>query len=547
MAHLPATGDSNWGTPLNSYISTVVLAAAQSAQVSIANHVAGADPHGDRAFSQALVAPLTSGVNGPNGFLQLNGIGKIPNGVLPAGGGRTAAFDVVKDYSAPTNGTDASTQIQSALNDCGTLGGGEVWVGDGNFGISLPLFVPANVWLHLSPGATMTRIVNGGSGLAPAYMVANFNGNTSSSGSSNILIEGGKWVFDGPSATGIPFAFVGGDSILVRNTSIRTLAQCAAILFAGCTNSASVGNQFSTATPASGRSTYLSAPPAVRIETAASSVISGLNVAIYTNAVCNNIAVTACSITGATSSDGTGLFTAIGGIAGTVAAVSSSFHQNIQVLANSAVALPASGVYATNWQTTIITNNQLNLNNGSAAVTAWSPSAPGTSSQVIANNSSAGTTGGLAAYKAGSTNRSSTTTPALDPDLQVSVAANAVYEVRASINYISSNTNEGIKYDFQLPSGTMKYTSTRNLSESLLSSNGFTTVNLAMASTVSNSAGTPDAATTLSGGDYGIQVMGTLITGGSPGTFGVKWSQNSSSGTALTVEAGSFLTLSRIA
>jgi hypothetical protein len=544
MAHLPNTGDSNWGTPLNQYILNVVLAQANTATASITSHQAAGDPHGDRAYALGLVAPLTTGVNGPNGFLQLNSIGKIPNGVLPAGGGRTAAFDVVKDYSAPTNGTSASTQIQSALNDCGTLGGGEVWVGDGNFGIDTALYVPANVWLHLSPGATMTRIVNGGTGVAPTYMLANFNGSVSSSGSANILVEGGKWVFDGPSATGIPFAFVGGDSILVRNTSIRTLAQCAPILFAGCTNSAAIGVHFSTATPASARSAYLSAPPAVRIETAASSVISGLNAGIYSNAACNNIAVTGCSITGATASDGTGLYTAIGGIAGTVAVVASSFHQNIQVLANSAVALPASGVYATNWQTTIITNNQLNLNNGSAAVTSWNPSAPGTSSQVIANNSSAGSSGGLAAYKAGNTSRSSTTTPSLDPDLQVSVAANAVYEVRASIGYVSNSSSEGIKYDFQLPSGTMGYTTTRVNDQftSGFSGNGYASY------TSQVNAGSPDTAFTFgSGQNTGIQVMGTLQTGGTPGTFGLMWSQNSSSGTSLSVLANSYLTLTRIA
>jgi hypothetical protein len=544
MAHLPNTGDSNWGVPLNQYIVNVVLAQANSAAASIASHAAASDPHGDRAYALGLVAPLTSGVNGPNGFLQLNSIGKIPNGVLPAGGGRTAAFDVVKDYSAPTNGTtDAASAIQSALNDCGTLGGGEVWVGDGNFALGSTLYIPSGVWLHLSPGATMTRIVNSGSGVAPAYMAANFNGSTSSSGSGNILIEGGKWVFDGPSAAGVPFAFVGGDSIVVRDTSVRTLAQNAGILFAGCTNSSARGVQFSTGSPASGRSAYLSSPPAVRIETAASSVIAGLNAAIYSGSGCSNITIGACSITGATASDGTGLYTVFGGIAGTTAAVSSSFHTNIQVLANSAVALPASGVYATNWQTTIITNNQLNLNNGSAAVTSWSPSAPSGVSQVIANNSSAGTSGGLTAYKPGNTGRSSTTTPSLDPDLQVSVAANAVYEVRCSIAYTSANANEGIQFDFQLPSGSMGYTAVSQQGVAV----GFGTT-VYMASTGNYTAGTPGSAVTNpSNSEYGVQIMGTLVTGGTAGTFGLKWAQSSPSGTSLNVLANSNLILTRIA
>src|SRR6185437_12792021 len=69
---LPSTGDSNWGVPLNSFITNVVLAEANAAAASIATHVAAGDPHGDRAYAQQLLSPLTSGVNGPNGFLQLS-------------------------------------------------------------------------------------------------------------------------------------------------------------------------------------------------------------------------------------------------------------------------------------------------------------------------------------------------------------------------------------------------------------------------------------------------------------------------------------------
>jgi hypothetical protein len=192
----------------------------------------------------------------------------------------------------------------------------------------------------------------------------------------------------------------------------------------------------------------------------------------------------------------------------------------------------------------IVTNNQFSLNNGSAAVTGWSPSQPAGTSQVIANNSSAGTSGGLSAYKSGTTSRSSTTTPSLDPDLQVSVAANAVYEVRASIGYVSASTSAGIKFDFQLPSGTMSYTAARTATayNPGFGGNDYT------AQVVNNDAGTPDSAITQPANTpYGVQVLGTLITGSTAGTFGVKWSQNSSTGTALVVDSGSYLTLTRIA
>ena len=530
---LPNVGDSAWGVPLNDYITSVVLAQANTAEANIQSHEVAADPHGDRAYALSLVQPLTTGVNGPNGFLQLSNIGKIPTGVLPPGGGRTSAFDVVKDYGAPTNGTAAATDIQNALNDAGTAGGGEVWVGDGNFGIDSTLYVPSNVWLHLSPGAVMTRIVNSGSGQAPVYMAANFNGNVSSSGSGNILIDGGSWVFDGPGAAGIPMAFVGGTGIVVRGASVRTLQGSPAVLFAGCARSSATGLSYATATPVSARTAYASAPPAVRIETAASAVIAGLNSAMYTGAACTAIWVTGSAITGATASDGSGLYTAFGGLAGTTAAVASSFHTDIFVTGNTAIALPYNGVYPANWQTMTVTGNQLNLNDGATSVASWNPSAPGTINQIVANNGPTDSGSGTFAYKTGSTVRSNTTTLTLDPGLQVTVAAGAVYEVRCSVFYQSASTTEGIDYDFQVPSGSFVY------AENLPITTG------GGAGVYWNDAGNPDDAST--GGSFALQFTGLLETGVTGGTFGFKWAQNSSSGTSLTVLASSYVNLTRLA
>jgi hypothetical protein len=124
------------------------------------------------------------------------------------------------------------------------------------------------------------------------------------------------------------------------------------------------------------------------------------------------------------------------------------------------------------------------------------------------------------------------------------VAANAVYEVRCSVDYNSSSASAGIKYDFQLPSGVMNYTAARTATayNPGFGGNDYT------AQVVAADAGTPDAAITQPAStEYGIQVMGLLTTGGSAGTFGLKWSQNASSGSNLTVEAGSYLILTRIA
>ena len=543
---LPAVGQFSWGTPLNSYIVNVVLATANSAGAAIANHQTASDPHGDRAYALGLVQPLTNGVNGPNGFLQLNNIGKIPSGVLPPGGGRTSAFDVVKDYSAPVNGTDASTAIQNALNDCGTAGGGEVWVGDGTFGIGETLYVPNNVWLHLSPGATMNRILGGG-GQAPVYMVANFNGAVSGSGATNILIQGGSWIFDGQTATGSPMAFVNGTDIVVRDTSIRTLQQCPAILFAGCTDCGDENVLYSTATPTGARSAYASSPPAVRIETAASSVISGLNSSMYTNNPCTNIWTLGCAITGATASDGTGLFTAFGGLVGTTAAVSSSYHTSILVMGNSAVALPDNGCYAVNWQTMHVMGNDFNLNNGQSALISWSPSAPATTNQIVANNSTADATiGNLRAYYTTASGGRTGTTLTIDGTLQVTVVANAVYEVRASIGYQCGSGSAGIKYDFSGPSGfAFNYTTSRMVAES--QSTGFSNITYYFTQTSAIAAGSPDNAIT-SNGNAGIQVLGLLQVGSTGGTFGFEWCQEvNQGGYNLTLDEGSYLYLTRVA
>jgi hypothetical protein len=536
---LPNTGDSNWGIPLNDYITTVVLAQANTAAAAITTHQAASDPHGDRAYALGLVSPLTSGINGPNGLLQLDGTGRIPTSALPTGGGRTNTFDVVADYSAPTNGTAAATAIQSALNDAGTDGGGEVWVGDGTFGIDLPLYVPSGVWLHLSPGATMNRIVNGGSGLAPSVMVANFSGSVSSTGASNVTIDGGSWIFDGQSAVGFPMAFAGGTNVIVKNASIRTLKASAAVVFAGCTDSGTRNCQFSTSGSLGSRASYSSANAAVDIEPAVSAAISGLNSAMYTSSPCTGIFVQGCSITGATASDGTGLYTAFDGLAGTNNTVASTFHTGIIITGNTAVALPTNGVYPANWQTATITSNQLGINDGSTASTTWNPSQPAGANVVVANNgTSDGTSAGLYAYKSSNTSRSNTTTLTIDPALQVTVVANGVYEMRAVAIYSCTVTGAtpGFAYDIQLPSGSLEYSVINPLNTSL-EDEGYV-----------DTAGTPDWVIVASGTYLLSQEMkGILTVGATGGTVGLKWAQHLTSATAMTVCSGSYIVLTRLA
>ena len=96
-----------------------------------------------------------------------------------------------------------------------------------------------NSWWHLDTEAAARALdTDLASGLAPSAMVANFNGSVSATGASNIIIEGGSWVFDGQSAAGFPMAFVNGSNIIVRNTSVKTLNDVAAT---GATSATSAG------------------------------------------------------------------------------------------------------------------------------------------------------------------------------------------------------------------------------------------------------------------------------------------------------------------
>ena len=325
----------------------------------------------------------------------------------------------------------------------------------------------------------------------------------------------------------------------MQDTAVRTLLGSPAILAAGMTGFGAENILFSTTTPGGSRASYSGSQPAVRVENASSSAISGLNSGMYTNAPCSLVTLSNCAITGGTASDGSGLYTAFGGLAGTTSPVSGSFHTNILVAHNATVALPANAVYPANWKTATITSNQFNITSGVTATASWLPSAPGGVNQVITDNgtgdpSSASTT--LSAYKSGTTSRSSTTSLTLDPDLQVTVAANAVYEVRASIGYACVSTSAGIAFDFQVPSGTFGYTA----NEPVSTGGG--------AGVYFNTAGTPDNGDTGgSGNTLGLQFMGLLKVSTIGGTFGFKWAQYSSSSSALILQASSYLILNRIA
>ena len=136
----------------------------------------------------------------------------------------------------------------------------------------------------------------------------------------------------------------------------------------------------------------------------------------------------------------------------------------------------------------------------------------------------------LAAYKTSSTNRSSTSIT-IDPDLQLTLDASAVYEIRGGIIYQST---VACRHAWTYPSGAAGgYASSFNLAGTGAGTWGYTF-----------SATNIDAAA-LGASVNGITVLGFIQTSTTSGTFGFKW--GSASGPAsLTIGVGSYLVARRI-
>lgn len=135
-----------------------------------------------------------------------------------------------------------------------------------------------------------------------------------------------------------------------------------------------------------------------------------------------------------------------------------------------------------------------------------------------------------AAYKAASTNRSSLSIT-IDPDLQLTLDSNAVYEIRCAIIYTST---QACRTGWTVPSGaTGGYAASFNLAGTGAGSWGFTF-----------SATNVDAAA-LGGSVNGILYLGQLTTAATSGTFGFKWG-SASGPSSLTIGVGSYLVARRI-
>jgi hypothetical protein len=296
---LPVDGQTDWGDELNTAITTVETEAT-SAQTSINNHAANnpSDPHGDRNYAFTLVSPITSGVNGPNGFVQLNSSGTIPANLISgsggAGGSFTNIYDAISTYGAvPNTGADQSGTIQAALNAASAAGGGEVWVGAGTFSLANYLVIGANTWLHLSEGTVMSRIVGSST---PAYLLTNCKfGTNNTPGAKNIMVSGGTWDAVGAqtlTSACTPMFFIQNTKLTVKDVIINGVFNNPNIEVNGCTT-VKLDNLYFTGRGSN--SSFSGTVPCIRLNVSSSSTTpSGLSNGVYNNTSTNNVSVLNC-------------------------------------------------------------------------------------------------------------------------------------------------------------------------------------------------------------------------------------------------------------
>ena len=143
----------------------------------------------------------------------------------------------------------------------------------------------------------------------------------------------------------------------------------------------------------------------------------------------------------------------------------------------------------------------------------------------------------LAVFKPADTARTSTTTATNDPDLQVSVAASATYAIRVVIQY-KGGTNGSSDAQFQINAPASSSGFAVHIRHQIVSLT-FTSDQVGL--------GSPSNWGTNGTGVIECGTIDALVTTTASGTLAVAWSQNTSSATATTVLANSYLIAQRIA
>jgi hypothetical protein len=146
----------------------------------------------------------------------------------------------------------------------------------------------------------------------------------------------------------------------------------------------------------------------------------------------------------------------------------------------------------------------------------------------------------LFARRTSNLTRTNTAVQTNDTQLLVTLAANAVYEMRGLIVWGGSAGGD-ITMDFAIPSGATGWWTTLQPGASVASD----------ATTVRTMANTLDQARSYGwfdmGSPNGAMLKGLVVTGASGGTYAFQWAQGAADATGTTVYANSYLVLERVA
>ena len=357
---LPGTGDLNWGGALNDYIVNTVQAMAEGASTNINTHTTSADPHGSQAYTDTQISAITVLKGAANGYAELGVDGRLAPSQAPAGGGRTNAYDVKKDFGATGDGsTDDTAAIQAALNECAIAGGGEVWIPNGTYIVTtLQIKAPGNLWIHLSNGAVIKRKASA----SAQYLITNFNATdapTAYSGPGQLMISGGT--LDGNAAnnatSGILLGLAHASGVVVRDMIFQNVTDWNAVVLGGCNNTVIETSIFRGFRLVSGSTDS----PAVKIATTLdSSEVPGLAAASYDSTPCVGVVVNKCA------SAGYGTYGAFGAIVSSVKNFSSAtlVHSGIRVNECTVYNSSGFGIRGLGWTNSHISRNVFRDCNG---------------------------------------------------------------------------------------------------------------------------------------------------------------------------------------
>lgn len=148
----------------------------------------------------------------------------------------------------------------------------------------------------------------------------------------------------------------------------------------------------------------------------------------------------------------------------------------------------------------------------------------------------------MEAWKTASLDRASTTTLADDPDLTLTLAASATYEVTFRLYYAALDAAK-FKTAWTVPSGASGFRSAVGAGTASTDATAATTSRFGAHNfTTAITYGTRNHATNLC-----FAMETAVLTTSSSGTLALQWAQDTSNATATRLAAGSFLRVKRIA